>query len=122
MSKKNFNEVLKEREMLAERELLAPNRNTVVTEEGGSYRETKTDYTDGEAAQMALDSTERVKVLSPGQMVFKRFINNKLAIVGSAILAFMFIFSFLVPIVYPYSQTQIFYKYDNSIIDYAIAS
>lgn len=122
MSKKNFNEVLKEREMLAERELLAPNRNAVVTEEGGSYRETKTDYTDGEAAQMALDSTERVKVLSPGQMVFKRFINNKLAIVGSAILAFMFIFSFLVPIVYPYSQTQIFYKYDNSIIDYAIAS
>ena len=95
MSKKNFNEVLKEREMLAERELLAPNRNAVVTEKGGSYRETKTDYTDGEAAQMALDSTERVKVLSPGQMVFKRFINNKLAIVGSAILAFMFIFSFL---------------------------
>lgn len=122
MSKKNFNEVLKEREMLAERELTAQNRHAVMTEKGGSYRETESDYTDGEAAQVALDSTERIKVLSPGQMVFKRFINNKLAIVGTAILAFMFIFSFLVPIVYPYSQTQIFYKYDNSVIDYAIAS
>lgn len=95
MSKKNFNEVLKERE--AKNEL---------------HKEDK----------MTLDSTERIKVLSPGQLVFKRFINNRLAIVGSVVLIFMFVFSFLVPIFYPYSQTQIFYKYDNSVIDYAMAS
>lgn len=95
MSKKNFNEVLKERD--AKNEL---------------HKEDK----------MTLDSTERIKVLSPGQLVFKRFINNRLAIVGSVVLIFMFVFSFLVPIFYPYSQTQIFYKYDNSVIDYAMAS
>lgn len=97
MNKKNFNEVLKQREI----------------EEAGKASD------DG---KMALDSTERVKVLSPGQLVFKRFINNKLAIVGSAILIFMFLFAFVMPLFYPYSQTQIFYKYDKSVVDYAMAS
>lgn len=97
MNKKNFNEVLKQREL----------------EEAGKASD------DG---RMALDSTERVKVLSPGQLVFKRFINNKLAIVGSAILIFMFTFAFVMPLFYPYSQTQIFYKYDSSIVNYAMAS
>ena len=91
---KNFNEVLKERELNAAKEDKA----------------------------MSLDSTERVKVLSPGQMVFKRFITNKLAIVGSIILIVMFTFAFIVPIFYRYGQTEIFYKYDNSLIDYAQAT
>ncbi len=91
---KNFNEVLKEKEL----------------------REA------GEEKVMSLDSTERIKVLSPGQMVFKRFITNKLAIVGSFILIFMFVFAFIVPIFYPYGQTEIFYKYDNSLIEYAQAT
>ncbi len=97
MNKKNFNEVLKQREI----------------EEAGKASD------DG---KMSLDSTERVKVLSPGQLVFKRFINNKLAIVGSAVLIFMFLFAFVMPLFYPYSQTEIFYKYDSSIVDYAMAS
>lgn len=90
---KNFNEVLKQRELNEKKE----------------------------EKVMSLDSTERIKVLSPGQLVFKRFINNKLAIVGSVILIVMFLFSFICPLIYPYSQTQIFYKYDDSIIDYAQA-
>lgn len=96
MNKKNFNDVLKQREL-----------------EEGKVSD------DGE---MTLDSTERVKVLSPGQLVFKRFINNKLAIVGSAILIFMFLFAFVCPMFYPYNQTQIFYKYDKSVVDYAMAT
>ena len=72
--------------------------------------------------EMSLDSTERIKVLSPGQLIFKRFINNKLAIVGTIILLFMFLFSFVFPLFYPYSQTQLFYKYDDSLIDYAQAT
>lgn len=91
---KNFNEVLKEKELQKNKE-----KNV-----------------------MSLDSTERIKVLSPGQMVFKRFVNNRLAIVGSVILIAMFIFAFIVPIFYGYGQTEIFYKYDNSVIDYAQAS
>lgn len=89
---KNFNEVLKQREL---------------DENAKSEKD------------MSLDSTERVKVLSPGQLVFKRFVNNKLAIVGTFILLAMFTFAFIVPIFYPYSQTQIFYKYSDTVVEYA---
>ena len=61
---------------------------------------------------MKLDDTQRVKVLSPGRLVVKRFIRNKLAIVGISILAFMFVFCFIGPYLYPYHQTQKFYKKD----------
>ncbi len=71
---------------------------------------------------IALDDTERIKVLSPGQLVFKRFIRNKLAIVGTCILLFMFLFAFAGPLFYGYSQTQIFYKYDSLVVDYASAT
>lgn len=72
--------------------------------------------------EMALDSTQRVKVLSPGRLVFKRFIRNKLAVVGTAILITMFVFAFLGPLVYPYGQTEKFYKYDSLNIKYGMAS
>lgn len=91
---KNFNEVLKERELQEEKV----------------------------EKDLSLDSTERIKVLSPGQMVFKRFVTNRLAIVGTVILLIMFTFAFIVPFFYAYSQTEIFYKYDYSVVDYAQAT
>ena len=69
--------------------------------------------------QMSLDDGRRVKVLSPGMMVFKRFIRNKLAIVGICILVFMFLFSFLGGLVSPYRQDQVFYKVDSANKEYA---
>ena len=75
---------------------------------------------DGEIL-LSLDDTERVKVLSPGRLVVKRFFHNKLALVGLSILILMFSFAFLGPIFYPYSQTAIFYKFDFLNIDYASA-
>ena len=71
--------------------------------------------------QLSLDDGRRVKVLSPGMMVFKRFIRNKLAIAGIIILAFMFIFSFLGGVVSPYRQDQVFYKTDSANKEYASA-
>lgn len=71
---------------------------------------------------LALDDTQRVKVLSPGRLVAKRFFRNKLAIVGLVILIFMFVFAFIGPLFYPYSQTEIFYKYDNMNVNYASAT
>ncbi|MDR2044281.1 MAG: ABC transporter permease [Clostridium sp.] len=71
---------------------------------------------------VSLDSLERVRILSPGRLVFHRFLRNRLAIVGSVVLAAMFLFSFLCPLFYPYSQTRIFYKYDRLLADYAVAS
>ena len=75
----------------------------------------------GKETTLALDDISRVKVLSPGRRVFKRFIRNRLAVVGSAILIVMFVFSFLGPLVYPYGQKQIFYKYDYQNVNYALA-
>ena len=71
--------------------------------------------------QLALDDGRRVKVLSPGMMVFKRFIRNKLAIVGIIILAFMFAFSFLGGLISPYRQDQVFYKTDSANKEFASA-
>jgi len=69
--------------------------------------------------QMSLDDGRRVKVLSPGMMVFKRFIRNRLAIVGICILVFMFAFSFLGGVISPYRQDQVFYKVDSANKEYA---
>lgn len=69
--------------------------------------------------QMSLDDGRRVKVLSPGMMVFKRFIRNRLAIVGICILTFMFLFSFLGGVISPYRQDQVFYKIDSANKEYA---
>ncbi len=72
--------------------------------------------------EMHLDDAARVRVLSPGMMVFKRFIRNKLAIVGIVIIAFMFIFSFVGGLIIPYSQSQVFYTTDQILKDYAGAT
>ena len=54
-----------------------------------------------DSGEVKLDDVSRVKVLSPGRQVFKRFIRNRLAVFGTCLLLIMFIFSFLGPLVYP---------------------
>ena len=78
--------------------------------------------TQGGEVLLALDDTERVKILSPGRLVTKRFLRNRLAMVGFAVLIFMFLFAFAGPIFYPYSQTALFFKYDYLNTDYASAT
>ncbi len=78
--------------------------------------------TNNQNEEMHLDDASRVKVLSPGMMVFKRFIRNKLAIVGIVIIAFMFLFSFVGGLLNPYSQSQVFYTTDTILKDYAGAT
>lgn len=70
--------------------------------------------------EVKLDDLSRVKVLSPGRQVFKRFIRNRLAVFGSVTLIVMFLFSFLGPVFYPYDQKQIFYKYEPRNVNYAM--
>ncbi len=75
----------------------------------------------GNQVAARLDDVARVKVLSPGRQVFKRFIRNRLAVFGSILLIIMFVFSFLGPVFYPCGQKEIFYKYDSQNINYALA-
>ena len=72
---------------------------------------------DGE--EMSLDDARRIKVLSPGMLVFKRFIRNKLAVIGFVIIVLMFIFSFLGPIFSPYGQAEVFTGLGLMSKDYA---
>lgn len=69
--------------------------------------------------EMLLDDARRIKSLSPGMLVFKRFIRNKLAVVGLVILVFMFTFSFLGPLFSPYEQAQYFTGLSSMFRDYA---
>ena len=48
--------------------------------------------------------TDRVKVLSPTQMVLKRFFRSKLSVVGLVMLVALFVFSFLGPVFSPWYQ------------------
>ena len=58
-----------------------------------------------------LDDSRRVKVLSPGRLVFKRFVRNRLGVVGFCILVAIFAFSFIGPFFYSYGETQVFNHY-----------
>lgn len=71
--------------------------------------------------EVALDDSQRVKILSPMQQVFKRFFRNRLAMTGLAILIIMFLFSFVAPLFYPYGQKEVFRKYESQHTDYALA-
>lgn len=69
--------------------------------------------------QYSLNDDRRVKVLSPGAMVAKRFFRNRLAVTGLGILIFMFVFSFIGGMVSPYGEDEVFYRVDYQNKDYA---
>ena len=67
----------------------------------------------------SLNDDRRVKVLSPGAMVVKRFFRNRLAVLGMVMLIAMFVFSFIGGLVSPYGQDQQFYRYESQMKEYA---
>ncbi len=67
--------------------------------------------TDESGEVLALDDARRVKVLSPNALVIKRFVRNRLALIGLGIIVAMFIFSFLGGLISPYGEDEIFSKY-----------
>lgn len=50
--------------------------------------------------------------MTPGQLVFRRFIRNKLAVIGACGIIFMALFCYVGPFFSPYSETEIFYMTD----------
>lgn len=69
--------------------------------------------------QYSLNDDRRVKVLSPGAMVAKRFFRNRLAVTGLIILIFMFAFSFIGGAISPYEEDELFYRVDIQKKEYA---
>lgn len=74
------------------------------------------------STSVALDDEQRVKVLSPGTLVAKRFFRNKLAMIGLVILVTMFIFSFIGGMLTPHGESEVFRKNDIILKDYAMMS
>ena len=68
--------------------------------------------------QYSLNDDRRVKVLSPGTLVAKRFFRNRLAVIGLSILVAMFLFSFLGGVISPYGQDEQFYTYTQMSKEY----
>ena len=68
--------------------------------------------------QYSLNDDRRVKVLSPGALVAKRFFRNRLAVVGLSMLVAMFLFSFVGGLVSPYGQDEQFYTYAEMSKEY----
>lgn len=68
----------------------------------------KNDQSRDDAQEYSLNDDRRVKVLSPGALIAKRFFRNRLAVVGLVILVVMFVFSFIGGLVSPYGQDQTF--------------
>jgi peptide/nickel transport system permease protein len=63
----------------------------------------------GSQEQLSLNDDRRVKTLTPGRLVVKRFFRNRLAVIGLVMLAVMFLFSFVGGILIPYGQDEQFY-------------
>ncbi len=57
---------------------------------------------------------KRQKIMSPGQLVFRRFMKNKLAIVGLVIIIAVVLFCFVGPLFAPYGEYEIFYIDTNT--------
>ena len=77
-------------------------------EEEKKYEETPVNQETVETPETAEDLHgenlgDRVKVLSPGMMVAKRFFRSKLSVAGLVILIFLFLFSFVGPLFSPWT-------------------
>ena len=74
-----------------------------------------------EEQQYSLNDDRRVKVLSPGAMVAKRFFRNRTAVFGMSVLIFMFLFAFVGGLIIPYGESELFYRTDYMQKEYASA-
>ena len=70
----------------------------------------------------SLNDDRRVKVLSPGALVAKRFFRNRLAVVGLSILIFMFLFSFIGGLLSPYGEDEFFYRDEQINKEFAVVT
>ncbi|MBR0172348.1 MAG: ABC transporter permease [Lachnospiraceae bacterium] len=81
--------------------------------------EEETRREEAQTTEYSLSDDRRVKTLSPGAMVLKRFMRNRTAVAGIVILVCMFLFSYAGGVISPYTETEIFYRYEGQNKRYA---
>ncbi len=74
---------------------------------------------DQKEQQYSLNDDRRVKVLSPGALVAKRFFRNRLAVIGMIMLVSMFLFSFVGGLISPYGQDEQFFRHEYQMMEFA---
>ena len=79
----------------------------------------KRDVSQHISSSASLADEQRIKVLSPSMLVFKRFIRNHLAIAGAICILLMFLFSFVGGWLIPYGESQVFTEYVDMSKEYA---
>ena len=67
----------------------------------------------------SLNDDRRVRTLSPGMLVIRRFLRNRVAVTGLIILILMCVFSFIGGAITPYREDELFYRYDEQKKQYA---
>lgn len=70
----------------------------------------------GQTAQE--NKIENERIITPGQLVLKRFMRNKLAIIGIFILLIMAIFCYIGPFFCPYGEYELFYIHTQTGEEY----
>lgn len=71
--------------------------------------------------QQQSNDTSVERIITPGQLVMRRFLKNKLAIVGVIVLLLMTFFSFIGPFFSPYGEYEMFNKQEQISTIYFIA-
>ena len=85
---------------MEEEKIPTPEVDLAENSSDGSALVTKEDELHGE------NLSDRVKTLSPGRTVLKRFFRSKLSVVGLVILLMLFLISFIGPVFSPWGETQ----------------
>jgi len=64
----------------------------------------------GDTAPLGESLADKVKVVSPGRLVMRRFFRSKLSMVGLVMLVALILFSVFGPLISPWGQTQVDYN------------
>ena len=99
--------------------MLNTEKDNAVVEEIKEVEVSKAENVENEEEQYSLNDDRRVKTLSPGALVAKRFFRNGLAVTGLTVLIIMFLFSFVGGFISPYEEDQLFYRYEEMSKEYA---
>ena len=79
----------------------------------------KNRQTSVQTEELSLNDDRRVRTLSPGALVIRRFLRNRVAVTGLVILILMALFSFVGGLLTPYKEDQLFYSTTEQRKQYA---
>ncbi|HPL09069.1 MAG TPA: hypothetical protein PLB20_09810, partial [Clostridia bacterium] len=100
----------------------ADNKNKISCQTDDKFTGSSSNIDEHISQSDSLDDEQRVKMLSPTMLVAKRFVRNRLAIIGLVIILAMFAFSFVGGWLHPYPETKIFYKKEIASSQHATAT